>query len=66
MTEQEIFAKINERATLMLKNPEIMALYQSKPNEEEAKKWMLHQAMITLMYSHEERKEIAAKKAQRQ
>jgi len=42
--------------------PEVQAIYQSKENETDAKEWIMNQALITLMYSHEERMEMMNKK----
>ena len=48
-------AKLTERAQELLNIPEVSREYQSKESEEAAQEWILNQALITLMYSHEER-----------
>lgn len=63
MTKQQIFKTVNDRATQMLKDSNIYKLYQSKENETIAKEWILNQALITLLYSHEERKSLISNKA---
>ena len=62
MTTQEMFNKVSERAKELLSIPQVSKIYQSKANEAEAKEWILNQALITLMYSPEERKAMANKK----
>jgi len=62
MTTQEINKRLNERAKELLTIPQIQKEYQSKENESQAKDWILHQALITLLYSHEERIEMLEKK----
>jgi len=62
MTTQELNNKVTERAKELLTIPQVQKEYQSKENEAEAKDWILHQALITLMYSHEERMEMLKKK----
>lgn len=62
MTIEEMNNKVVERAKELLKMPQVQEIYQSKENEAEAKEWILHQALITLMYSHEERIEMLKKK----
>ena len=54
--------KLTERATALLTIPQVAEIYHSKSSEAEAKQWLLDQALITLMYSHEERMKMAAKK----
>ena len=58
----EITMKVQKRASEMQKDEKINAIYQSFDTEEEAKNWMYTQALITLMYSPEERIEMAKKK----
>ena len=55
MTTEEMYSKVNERAKELLTLPEVQKIYQSKSSESEAKDWILHAALFTLMYSHEER-----------
>jgi hypothetical protein len=62
MTTKEMNKVVTERAKLMLQDSKIQELYQAHKTEAEAKDWILHQALITLMYSHEERVEMAKKK----
>lgn len=62
MTIEQIADRIIERAKELLKMPEVQAIYQSKENEADAKEWVMNQALITLMYSHEERMEMMNKK----
>jgi len=50
------------RAKEMLKKPKIYAEYQKQETEAKAKEWILYQSLITLMYSHEERKEMIERK----
>ena len=49
-----ITVRINE----MLKDPAINKIYQDKKTESEAKEWIVGQAIITLMYSADERAEM--------
>ena len=58
MTTQEINKRLNERAKELLTIPQIQKEYQSKENESQAKDWILHLALITLLYSYEERIEM--------
>jgi len=62
MTTQEINNKLNERAKELLNIPQVAKEYQLKETEEMAKDWILSQALITLMYSHEQRMEMAKRK----
>ena len=62
MTIEQMTTRIIERAKELLKMPEVQAIYQSKENETDAKEWIMNQALITLMYSHEERMEMMNKK----
>lgn len=62
MTTQQMEAKVIERAKELLTIPEVYNAYQSKESEEAAKDWILHQALITLLYSHEERMEMLKRK----
>ena len=62
MKTQEMNNKVIVRAKELLTIPQVQKEYQSKENEAEAKDWILHQALITLMYSHEERMEMLKKK----
>jgi len=50
------------RAKKMLEDPKIYAEYQQQKTEKDAKEWILYQSLITLMYSHEERKEMIQRK----
>ena len=50
------------RAQVMLKDEKVNSIYQSFKNESEAKDWIVKQALITLLYSHEERMAMLAKK----
>ena len=50
------------RAKEMLKDPKIYAEYQKQDSEEDAKKWILDQSLITLMYSPSKRKKMIEKK----
>ena len=59
MTTLQMTTKLNERAKELLSIPEVMNIYQSQENEAEAKEWIQNQALITLMYSHEERMKMA-------
>ena len=52
------------RAQLMLKDEKVNSIYQSFATESEAKDWIVKQALVTLLYSHEERVEMIAKKKQ--
>ena len=58
MTTQEMTNKVIERAKELLTIPQVYNEYQSKKTEEVAKEWIFNQALITLMYSHEERMEM--------
>lgn len=62
MTTQQMEAKVIERAKELLTIPEVYNAYQSKESEEAAKDWILHQALITLLYTHEERMEMQKRK----
>ncbi len=62
MTIQEMNNKLRERAKELLTIPQVQKEYKSKENEAESKDWILHQALITLIYSHEERVEMLKKK----
>uniref|UniRef100_UPI004047851A hypothetical protein n=1 Tax=Yoonia sp. TaxID=2212373 RepID=UPI004047851A len=62
MTTEEMNAKVLDRAKELLTMPEVQEIYQSKPTEKEAKDWLLHSALFTLMYSHEERVEMLLNK----
>ena len=59
MTEQQILNRINERAMELLSIPAVSKIYHSKKSEEIAKNWILNQALITLMYSPEERERLS-------
>lgn len=59
MKEQQIFNRINERAKELLLIPEVAKIYHSKESEDVAKNWILNQALITLMYSPEEREKLS-------
>lgn len=52
------------RASEMLKDEKVNTIYQSFATESEAKDWIVKQALITLLYSHEEILEMIAKKKQ--
>jgi len=54
----KLINKVFFRAKEMLKNPKIYTAYQQQKTEAKAKEWILYQSLITLMYSHEERKEM--------
>lgn len=62
MTTTEINNKLNKRAKELLSIPQVAKEYQSKESESLAKEWILSQALITLMYSPEERAEMIMKK----
>lgn len=63
MTEAQINETINNRVKEMLKDEKILALYNAKESEAVAKDWIISQALITLMYSPEERAELLKKQA---
>lgn len=63
MTTEQMNIRLIERAKELLAIPEVFAAYQSKSSEAEAKEWVMYQALITLMYSHEERMEMQKRKA---
>lgn len=58
MTETQMYKIWNDRAKELLTIPEVRAEYMNKESEAAARDWILHQALITLMYSHEERMEM--------
>jgi hypothetical protein len=62
MTTLEINNRLNQRAKELLSIPQVAKEYQSKESEAIAKDWILTQALITLMYTHEERMEMLNKK----
>ena len=62
MTTQEMNNKLNERAKELLTIPQVAKEYQSKESEVIAKEWILTQALITLMYTPEERDDMINKK----
>lgn len=55
MTEQQMTQRLQDRAEELLLIPEVKKEMLSKPSEDEAKEWLYHQALITLMFTHEER-----------
>ena len=58
MTTEKMHQTVIVRASEMLKDKKINSIYQSFKTESEAKTWILTQALITLLYSHEERLEM--------
>lgn len=64
MTQQEMTDVVFNRIKELLEIPEIYAQYQKQEikNEEAAKKWIYYQALITLLYSPEERTEMIKNK----
>lgn len=61
--EKYIFETLSYRAKELLSIPQVFKEYQSKESEVAAKDWILKQALITLMYTPEERKKMAAIKS---
>lgn len=59
--ETKINKMLAERVNVMLKDSAINKVYQSKATKEEAKDWIFMQALVTLMYSHEERMQMQNK-----
>jgi len=64
MTTEQMNQTVIIRASEMLKDEKVNSIYQSFATESEAKDWIVKQALITLLYSHEERVEMIAKKKQ--
>jgi hypothetical protein len=62
MTTLEMNTMLNIRAKELLTIPQVYTEYQNKENEAIAKDWILSQALITLIYSPEERAEMAKRK----
>ena len=58
--EKYIFERLSARAKELLTIPQVFKEYQSKESEAAAKDWILWQALITLMYTPEEREKMAA------
>ena len=56
-----MFKTVSERAKSLLEMPEVQAICKEK-GEVKGKEWLLTQALITLMYSPEERAAMAAQK----
>lgn len=52
---KSVTEKINERASLMLKDKSFKEIYDSKESQEAATQWIIEQAIYTLYYSHDER-----------
>ena len=59
MTQEQMTQIVLNRATELLKDKKINSVYQSLKTEDEAKEWIVKQALITLLYSHDERAEMA-------
>jgi len=55
MNTEQMNAIVRERANDLMQHPQIQEMYQSKATEQDAKDWLMHTALFTLMYSHEER-----------
>lgn len=60
---QEMIEVFNERVVLLSKDPQVKKVLNTEfETFEEAKEWLHHQALITLLYTPEERKEMAKNK----
>ena len=55
MTQEQMTQIVLNRATELLKDKKINSIYQSLKTEDEAKEWIVKQALATLLYSHDER-----------
>lgn len=62
MTQQEMMNRVKERAKELLTIPQVRKEYQAMENEAAAKDYILGQALITLLYTPEERAEMYQKK----
>lgn len=62
MTQEQMNQTVIARASEMLKDENVNKIYQSFKTESEAKDWIIKQALITLLYSHEERVEMIKRK----
>lgn len=66
MSEQEMFDKVTERSKELMELPEVqkemMKIYHAE-GKAKAEEWVYYQALITLLYSPEERAEMVKAKA---
>lgn len=62
MNTEEMTNVLIERAKELLTIPQVNNIYQSKETEKDAKDWILHQALITLIYSPKERMQMIKRK----
>lgn len=59
---KDVNKAITDRMSELLNIPEVNAVYQGMETKEAAEEYIFFQALITLMYSHEERMEMLNKK----
>lgn len=62
MTQEQMNQTIIERATELLKDKKVNSVYQSFKTETDAKTWIIKSALVTLLYSPEERAAMAERK----
>ena len=62
MTQEQINQTVIKRATELLKDKKVNSVYQAFKTEDDAKTWIIKQALVTLLYSHEERAAMADRK----
>jgi hypothetical protein len=62
MTTEQMIQKVAERQKELITLPEVKVKLMSFTDVKKAQEWLFNQALITLLYSHEERMAMAASK----